>query len=98
MPDHRRTPSALTESLCSLALAIVTLELPGAHQNGPSIARIRHRRETEGDDRVAEHLLDGLEQDLRIDRLALSRKEPLLKLSLALLALAVAVELAGVIE
>jgi len=53
--------------------------------------------ETEGDDRVAEHLLDGLEQDLRIDRLALSRKEPLLDRALIFLALALALELTGVV-
>lgn len=90
--------SAVLTLLCaSLALAIATLGFPTAQRTGPSLARVRRRRLTEEDSRVAEYLLDGLEQGIRLNQLVLRRKEPLFKLALICLTLAVTVELAGVI-
>jgi hypothetical protein len=88
----------LTLLCASFALAIAILGLPAARQTGPPIARIRRRRETAGDDGGTEHLLDWLEDDIRVNEQALNRKQPLSKLALAFLALAVAVELIGALS
>lgn len=90
--------AVLTLLCASFALAIAILGLPAAQRAGPSIARIRRRREHAGDDWVAEHLLDWLEQDMRVNEQALNRKEPSFKLALAFLALAVVIELAGALS
>jgi len=90
---------AVLALLCmSFALAIVTLGLPGADQAGPASARVRRRRESEDDTLLTERLLDWLERDRRVNLLILRRKEPLLDGALVFLALAVIVELAGVIR
>lgn len=96
-----RTPlwiAVLTLLYASFALAIAILGLPAAQRTGPSIARAQRRRETAGDDWVTMHLLDWLEQDIRVNEQALRRKQPLSKLALIFLALAVTVELTGALS
>ena len=90
--------AVLTLLCTSFALAIATLGLPGADQAGPVSARIRRRRESEDDDLLTERLLDWLERDRRVNLLILKRKQPLSKLALIFLALAVAVELIGALS
>jgi hypothetical protein len=90
---------AVLALLCmSFAPAIVTLGLPGADQAGPASARIRRRRESEDDALLTERLLDWLERDRHVNLLILKRKEPLRDRALIFLALAVIIELAGVVR
>jgi len=90
--------AVLTLLCMSFALAIATVGLPTAQRTGPSIARIRRRRERTGDDWVTEHMLDWLERDIRLNEHALNRKESLFDLALIVLALAVVVELTGALS
>jgi hypothetical protein len=79
----------------SLALAVLALRLPGAERIGPSIASVREARKTQDDRQLQAQLLADLISDLHANERALARKAPLLGGALILLALAIAVELAG---
>lgn len=80
----------------SAGLAVRTLLLAGARRNGPSIAKVLEARLRNDDELVEEGLLRDLAAQTFANDQALARKEPLISPALALLVLAVLLELTGV--
>jgi hypothetical protein len=79
----------------SFGLAVRALRLPSAEETGPSIAAMRGARESEDAREFEESLLDDLEEDIQINKRALTRKIVLSEHALKFLAFAILVELAG---
>lgn len=81
----------------SVGLAVHTLLLPSAKQTGPSLAAMRRASQVEDTGDFEKSLLDDLEVDLRRNDMALAHKRLLFKRTLTLLALAILVELVGLV-
>jgi hypothetical protein len=100
--DQLKTQAARSTALEASSLGIIafdgTFATIALTFGRPPIARVRRRHETAGDGSGTEHLLDWLEQDIHVNERALKRKQPLSKLALIFLALAVAVELIGALS
>lgn len=79
----------------SLGVAVRTLLHPGAKQTGPLVADMLDARETRDDEDLEETLLKDLAAETLANEQALARKDPLIAVAVALLLLAIAIELAG---
>jgi hypothetical protein len=86
---------ALVVLVVSLGVAVRTLRLPGAEETGPSVADLREARESKDEHELEELVLEDLARDVEINDQALARKGPLFDAALALLVLAIILELAG---
>lgn len=80
----------------SLGLAVRALLLAGAKQNGPLVADMLDARARNDDAYLEDILLKDLATETLANEQALTRKDPLLAWALALLVLAIGLELAGV--
>jgi hypothetical protein len=88
-------PAALTLLGLSFGLAAAVLSLPDAGQTGPSVADTIAVRQTEDDRRLEDSFLTELAEDLSANERALARKAPLFNAALALLLLALFIDLTG---
>jgi hypothetical protein len=79
----------------SLGTAVATLRLASKQATGPSVARLREDRETRDEHLIRESLLADLAEEVQANDKALARKVPLLNGALALLVLAILIDLAG---
>jgi hypothetical protein len=86
---------ALALLALSLGVAVRTLLGPGAKQNGPSVTEMLEARAYNDDETVEENLLKDLADDIQINEQTLARKDPMIAWAVALLVLAIVVELAG---
>jgi hypothetical protein len=80
----------------SLGLAVRALLLAGAKQNGPLVADMLDARARSDDAYLEDILLQDLATETLANEQALARKDPLLTWAVALLVLAIGLELAGV--
>jgi hypothetical protein len=80
----------------SLSVAVRTLLGPGAKQNGPLLADMLDARTYNGDETVEENLLEDLAAETLLNEHALRRKDSMTTWALALMMLAIALDLAGV--
>jgi hypothetical protein len=80
----------------SLGLAVRALLLAGAKQNGPLVADMLDARARNDDVYLEDILLKDLATETLANEQALTRKDPLLAWAVALLVLAIGLELAGV--
>jgi hypothetical protein len=81
----------------AFGLGVHTLQLPSAEATGPSLATMRNARDNEDAGEFEDSLLYDLEEDLRINDRALARKRLLFKRAVTVVALAVLVELVGLV-
>jgi hypothetical protein len=88
--------AALALLALSAGLAVRALLLRGAKEIGPLVTDILNDRETRDDEELEQSLLEDLADETLVNNRALARKDPLLTWALALLVLAVLLELAGV--
>jgi hypothetical protein len=79
----------------SFGLAVQTLRLPGAKRMGSSITDTPGAPESEDEHSSADSLLDDLEEDVKINERALTRRDPLFERALRFLVLAIVVALTG---
>jgi hypothetical protein len=86
---------ALFLLVSSLGVAVRTLLGPGAKQNGPSVVEMLDDREGNDDETIEENLLKDLADDVQINERTLARKDPMIAVAVALLVLAIMIELAG---
>jgi hypothetical protein len=86
---------ALTLLGLSLGVAVRTLLRPGARLTGPLVADMLNARATRADDDLEEGLLEDLAMETLANEQALARKDPMIAVAVALLVLAIVVELAG---
>jgi len=77
-------------------LAVRALLLAGAKQNGPLVADMLDARARNDDAYLEDILLKDLATETLANEQALTRKDPLLAWAVALLVLAIGLELAGV--
>jgi hypothetical protein len=80
----------------SVGLAVRSLLLAGAEEIGPLVTDMLDAREVRDDENLEESLLDDLARETLVNNQALARKDPLMTSALALLVLAVLLELGGV--
>ena len=80
----------------SLSVAVRTLLSPGAKQNGPLLADMLDARARNDDETVEENLLEDLAAETLVNEQTLQRKDPMIAWSLALMMLAIMLDLAGV--
>jgi hypothetical protein len=80
----------------ALGVALRGLRLPGAKRNGPSVLEMLVAREGNDDKSIEDDLLKYLAEDVQINERTLARKDRLLAWAVALLVLAIVLELAGV--
>jgi hypothetical protein len=88
--------AALVLLFLSSDLAVYALLLPGAEQNGPSVAEMLDARASNDDETVEGSLLEALAAETFANERALARKDPSLAWAVALLVLAIVLGLAGV--
>jgi hypothetical protein len=88
--------AALVLLFLSLGLAVYVLLLPGAEQNGPLVGDMLDARASNDDEIIEEGLLEDLAAETLANERALARKDPTITRAVALLVLAVVLELAGV--
>ncbi len=93
---HHLWIAALVLLGLSLGLAVYALLLPGAEQNGPSVTEMLDARARNDDETVEETLLEDLAAETFTNERALARKDPPLAWAVALLVLAIVLELASV--
>ncbi len=87
--------AALTLVGLSLSLAAGALSLPDAGQTGPSVPDTLAARQANGDRKLEDSFLTDLAEDLSTNEQALARKAPLFNAALALLMLALVIDLAA---
>jgi hypothetical protein len=80
----------------SAGLAIRALLIRGAEEIGPLVPGILNDRATHNDEELEQSLLEDLADETLVNNQGLARKDPLFIGALALLVLAVLLELAGV--
>jgi hypothetical protein len=80
----------------SAGLAVRALRLPGAEEIGPPVTELLDVRGTRDNEEIEQSLLEDLADETLVNNQALARKDPLFTEALALLVLAVLLELAGV--
>ena len=93
---HHLWIAALTLLAVSAGLAIRALVLRGAREVGPLVSDMLDARETRDDEDLEGTLLKDFATETLANEQALARKDPLLARAVALLVLAVILELAGV--
>jgi hypothetical protein len=93
---HHLWIAALTLLALSAGLAIRALLLAGAKQNGPLVVDMLDARVRDGDAYLEDVLLKDLATEALANERALARKDPIITRAVALLVLAVVLELAGV--
>jgi hypothetical protein len=93
---HHLWIAALTLLGVSAGLAVRALLLRGAKEIGPLVTDMLDARETRNDEDLEATLLKDLAMETLANEQALARKDPLLARAVALLVLAVVLELAGV--
>jgi hypothetical protein len=79
----------------SAGLAVCALLRRGAKEIGPLVTDILHDRESSDDEELEQLLLEDLADETLVNNQALARKDPLFISALALLVLAIVVELTG---
>lgn len=79
----------------SLAVAVRILLGPGAKQNGPLVADMLDARASNDDAYLEDVLLEDLATETLANEQALARKDPMITWAVALLLLAIAIELLG---
>jgi hypothetical protein len=79
----------------SLGVAVRTLLRPGARLTGPLVADMLNARATRADEDLEEELLEDLAMETLANEQALARKDPMIAVAVALLVLAIVIELAG---
>ncbi len=79
----------------SACLAVGALLVRGAKEIGPLVTDILNNREHSDDEELEQSLLEDLADETLVNNQGLARKDPLLTWALALLVLAIVVELAG---
>jgi hypothetical protein len=80
----------------SLSVAVRILLGPGAKQNGPLVADMLDARASNDDTYLEGVLLKDLAAETLVNEQALARKDPLIAWAVALLLLAIVLDLAGV--
>ena len=80
----------------SLSVAVRILLGPGAKQNGPLVADMLDARASSDDAYLEDVLLEDLAAETLANEQALSRKDPMIAWAVALLLLAIVLDLAGV--
>jgi hypothetical protein len=93
---HHLWIAALVLLVMALGVALRGLRLPGAKRNGPSVLEMLVAREGNDDKSIEDDLLKYLAEDVQINERTLARKDRLLAWAVALLVLAIVLELAGV--
>ncbi len=93
---HHLWIAALVLLALALGLAVHVLHLPGAERTGPFVADILDARETRNDEDLEEVLLEDLATETFANEQAIARKDLLVARAVALLVLAIALELGGV--
>lgn len=86
---------ALVLLVLSVGVAVRTLLGPGAKQNGPSVTEMLDARASNNDETIEENLLEDLAAETLVNEQALARKDPMIAWALALLVLAIVIELGG---
>jgi hypothetical protein len=79
----------------SASLAVYALLRRGAKEIGPLVTDILHDRDRSDDEELEQLLLEDLADETLVNNQALARKDPLFISALALLVLAIVVELTG---
>jgi hypothetical protein len=79
----------------SLSVAVRILLGPGAKQNGPLVVDMLDARASNDDAYLEEVLLEHLAAETLANEQALSRKDPMITWAVALLLLAIVIELLG---
>jgi len=95
---HHLWIAVLVLLILALGLALRALRLPGAEENGPSVVEMLDDRKGNDDQLIEEDLLKDLAEDVHTNEQTLARKDRLLAraVTLLVLVLAIALELAGV--
>ena len=93
--DHLWVAALILLAL-SLGVALYALRLPGAEQNGPLVADMLDARAVDDDRTIEKGLLEDLSAETFANEQALAGKDSLLAWAVALLVLAIVLELAGV--
>jgi len=88
--------AALVLLVLALGLALRALRLPGAKQNGPSVLKMLDARASNDDEIIEDDLLKDLAKDVQSNERTIARKDRLLAWAVAMLVLAIVLELAGV--
>jgi hypothetical protein len=80
----------------SAGLAIRALRLPGAEEIGPPVRELLDARRTRDDEEIEQSLIENLADETLVNNQSLAHKDPLFARALALLVLAILLELAGI--